>query len=221
MKRQNQKHGNKTTLLWEGQPILLVRSERRTLGLELNRERRILVRAPWYLSEEAVLRFVESKRAWLLAHMERLRTQEAMADSAPSFTEEELAALLDRAKEQFPPRVAEIAAQMGVDYRRVTVRFQVSRFGSCSAQGNLSFNALLSAMPQRICDYVIVHELCHRKEMNHSAAFWREVEAVLPDYRERRLWLKQHGSVLVERLRRMHKSDAEALCDLPKMKENR
>lgn len=192
---------SRTTLMWEGLPILLVRSERRTVGLEINRELRVLVRAPHSMSEAAVLRFVESRRDWLRKHLERMRERRATSECPAPLTREESAALLAKAKVQIPPRVREIAAQLDVNYGRVTVRLQVSRFGSCTAQGNLSFNALLAAMPQDICDYVIVHELCHRCEMNHSAAFWREVEEVLPDYRERRQWLREHGTVLIERLR--------------------
>ncbi len=212
------KHRNdagQTVLLWEGQPIVLLRSDRRTVGLEINRELCVLVRAPRYMSEEVVLRFIESKRAWLQAHTERLRAQRAANDMRP-FTQDEIAALLTQAREQLPSRVEYFAREMGVDYRRITVRSQVSRFGSCTAQGNLSFNCLLLAMPRKICDYVIVHELCHRREMNHSAAFWREVEAVLPDYRERRLWLRENGAVLIERLRQMRQNETEKLCDLDK-----
>lgn len=210
MKRQN--NGSKQSLLWEGQPIVLVRSARRTVGLEINREMRVLVRAPLCMSEDTILHFVESKGDWLREHMERLRTQMSEADDLPPFTREELAALLAKAKAQIPPRVREVAAQMGVNVRRITVRLMVSRFGSCTARGDLSFNALLAAMPQEICDYVIVHELCHRREMNHSAAFWREVEKVLPDERERRRWLRQHGPALIERLRRAHNHSPEGLC---------
>ena len=67
--------------------------------------------------------------------------------------------------------------------------------------GNLNFNCLLMLCPPEVLDYVVVHELCHRKHMNHSRAFWAEVERVLPDYQMRRNWLKEHGGALVERLR--------------------
>ena len=85
---------------------------------------------------------------------------------------------------------------IGVDYGRITIRMQKSRWGSCSSKGNLNFNCLLMNAPDEITDYVIVHELCHRKEMNHSPKFWAHVEAVLPDYKERRKWLKDHGNEL-------------------------
>jgi predicted metal-dependent hydrolase len=89
---------------------------------------------------------------------------------------------------------------MGISYGRITVRSQHTRWGSCSAKGNLNFNCLLMLVPQEVLDYVVVHELCHRKELNHSARFWAQVERILPDYRIHRKWLKDHGSALIGRL---------------------
>ena len=74
-------------------------------------------------------------------------------------------------------------------YGRITIRAQRSRWGSCSSKGNLNFNCLLMLTPSEIRDYVVVHELCHRIELNHSAYFWAEVARILPDYKECRKWL--------------------------------
>ncbi len=81
---------------------------------------------------------------------------------------------------------------MQVSVNRIAIREQKTRWGSCSSKGNLNFNWKLVLMPHRIQDYVVVHELAHRKQMNHSVFFWKEVEAVLPDYRERKQWLREH-----------------------------
>ena len=83
---------------------------------------------------------------------------------------------------------------MGISYGMISIREQKTRWGSCSSKGNLNFNWKLILMPEEILDYVVVHELAHRKEMNHSRAFWAIVEQVLPDYQERRDWLKKNGS---------------------------
>ena len=91
---------------------------------------------------------------------------------------------------------------MGVTYGRITIRSQHTLWGSCSSKGNLNFNCLLMLTPPEVLDYVVVHELCHRKEMNHSARFWAEVEHVLSDYEIRRKWLRENGTALISRLER-------------------
>ena len=112
----------------------------------------------------------------------------------------ELEKLACHAKEVLPEITAHFAPLVGVDYGRITIRAQRTRWGSCSAQGNLNFNCLLMLTPDDVMEYVVVHELCHRKEMNHSARFWAEVERVLPGYRESRRWLKEQGGGLIGRL---------------------
>ena len=97
-----------------------------------------------------------------------------------------------------PRRVAYYAEKLGVSYGKITLRQQKTRWGSCAANGNLNFNWLLILAPPEVLDYVVVHELCHRREMNHSQAFWKEVEKILPDYRERQKWLKDNGWRLME-----------------------
>ena len=110
------------------------------------------------------------------------------------------AALADKALDIIPRRVEYFAKRIGVTYGRITIRNQKTRWGSCSSKGNLNFNCLLMLVPSEVLDYVVVHELCHRKEMNHSKAFWIEVEKVLPDYRDMVKWLKEEGSQIMQRL---------------------
>lgn len=100
--------------------------------------------------------------------------------------------LREYAREKLDQKVKMFGEQMQTSVNRIAVKEQKTRWGSCSSKGNLNFNWKLALMPERIMDYVVVHELAHRKQMNHSAAFWREVEIVLPDYRERRQWLREH-----------------------------
>lgn len=106
---------------------------------------------------------------------------------------EEARALIGQRLNHFQPLT-------GGTYTSVTIRDQKTRWGSCSSRGTLSFNYRLIFAPPAILDYVVVHELCHLTHMNHSAAFWAHVSSVLPDYRVRRQWLKDHGQELsVER----------------------
>ena len=111
------------------------------------------------------------------------------------------AALTDKALDIIPRRVEYFAKRIGVTYGRITIRNQKTRWGSCSSKGNLNFNCLLMLAPSEVLDYVVVHELCHRKEMNHSKAFWIEVEKVFPDYRDMVKWLKEEGSQIMQRLK--------------------
>jgi predicted metal-dependent hydrolase len=85
------------------------------------------------------------------------------------------------------------AAALGVAYRRITLRDQVSRWGSCSSNGALSFNWRLVLAPHDVLDYVVVHEVCHLVEHNHGARFWRLVESRRPGYRDSKAWLDAYG----------------------------
>jgi predicted metal-dependent hydrolase len=97
---------------------------------------------------------------------------------------------------EFPPRVLELAAAHQLTVQRVTIRNQRSRWGSCSRRGTISLNWRLIQTPPYVRDYIILHELMHLRQMNHSARFWREVESVCPDYETAERWLKQHAALL-------------------------
>ena len=94
--------------------------------------------------------------------------------------------LKGQAKAILTKRCAELAAKMGVCYRQIKVGRAASRWGACSSKGNLNFSYRVAMLPQALLDYVIVHELCHLRQMNHSPAFWKLVEKQMPDYKDRR-----------------------------------
>ena len=175
-------------------PYTLIRSDRKTIGIQITPDCNVVVRAPRGLSSAQIDRFVQSKRAWIEAHLPKVPA------SQPKFTPEEIEALAQKALSVIPQRVRHFAPIVGVTYGRITIRNQRTRWGSCSGKGNLNFNCLLMLIPDDCIDYVVVHELCHRKEMNHSPAFWAQVERVLPDYRKSRQWLKEHEKELIGRL---------------------
>ena len=175
-------------------PYTLIRSSRKTISLEIRPGGTLLVRAPRRMSEKAIRDFVASKEHWI-------RTKLHKYQNAPApLTPQELENLKKQAKADFSARVSRLSQQVGVSYGRITLRAQKTRWGSCSAQGNLNFNCLLMLAPEEVRDYVVIHELCHRKQMNHSPAFWAEVARVCPDYARRRQWLKEHGPALIARL---------------------
>ena len=176
----------------------LIRSNRKTIALQIKGDGRIIVRAPLRMAARDIQRFVDSKAAWIEKHLGIIQQRQQPVVSA--FTLEQLQQLADAAKSDLPQRVARFAALVGVTYGRITIRAQKSRWGSCSGKGNLNFNCLLMLCPEDVRDYVVVHELCHCKELNHSPRFWAEVEKVLPGYRVQRKWLKDNGGGLIRRL---------------------
>lgn len=172
----------------------LIRSSRRTVAVQITHDGGVVVRAPLWMSDRKIEAFLESKRSWIEKHLAHTAPQ------LPPLTEEEIAALLAAAKEDLPRRVERLALQVGVSVNRVTIRCQRTRWGSCSAKGNISLNCLLMLCPEVVRDYVVVHELCHRREMNHSPRFWAEVERVMPEYRRHRRWLKEEGCAIMRRV---------------------
>lgn len=93
-------------------------------------------------------------------------------------------------------RVAHWAALLGLQYKKVYIKDQRSLWASCSTRGNLNFSWRLAAAPAEALDYVVIHELCHLREMNHSKRFWAHVAAACPDYRARRRWLRDNSALL-------------------------
>ncbi len=100
------------------------------------------------------------------------------------------------ARTKFGQRCAYYRQFTGGIYHSITIRDQKTRWGSCSSRGTLSFNYRLIFAPPAVLDYVVVHELCHLTHMNHSADFWNLVGSVMPDYKQHRKWLKEHGGEL-------------------------
>lgn len=174
----------------------LIRSDRKSLALQIKPDGGLLVRAPRRMALRSIERFVAEHRDWV----ERQREKRAARPRPEPMTPEELAALKKEARPLFLARAAYYAPLVGVRYERVTVRSQRSKWGSCSVRGGLNFNCLLLLAPPAVLDYVVVHELCHLLEMNHSPRFWAEVRRVLPDYESCRKWLRRNGESLMARL---------------------
>lgn len=181
------------------QKISVIRSKRRTIAVQIKPDLQIIVRAPIRMKDKDIEGFIEEKAAWIEKHTEAMKTRQAQ--QLLPFTDVEIKNLADAAVEDIPVRVKKYAPLIGVTVNKVTIRNQRSRWGSCSSKGNLNFNCLLMLCPEDVRDYIVVHELCHRKEMNHSPRFWAQVEQILPDYKERQKWLKENGNMLIGRVR--------------------
>lgn len=170
-----------------------VRSRRRTVTLRLLQDGSLQVRCPLQMTDRQVHAFVDSKRNWI-------EKQLAATSPATPLSQAELKVLTEQAWSAIGQRVAYFAEMMNLSYGRITIRHQKTRWGSCSGKGNLNFNCLLMLTPPEVMDYVVVHELCHLKQMNHSQRFWAEVARILPDYQQSRNWLRQKGRALIAKL---------------------
>ena len=177
-------------------PYTLVRSNRKTVSIVIKPTGEVEVRCPKRCRQRQIEAFVTGKEDWIRRHLAAIAARQPQ----PSLSSGQLRELAEQAAAVLPEKVRLFAEKNGVSYGRITIRSQRTRWGSCSAKGNLSFNCLLMLCPEAVQDYVVVHELCHRKELNHSAAFWAEVERVLPDYKASRKWLKDHGTAVIARL---------------------
>jgi len=104
---------------------------------------------------------------------------------------------LGKAKENFETKTNEYAELLGFMPKSIIVKTYKARWGSCSTKGDISYNWKLILSPPHIIDYVVVHELCHMKELNHSPNYWKWVESILPDHKARRRWLREHGRELI------------------------
>lgn len=167
----------------------LIRSARRTLGLEITRDLQVVVRAPYLCSKREIDRFVDSHEAWIESHIEVQRRRNER-ETARQVSGEEEARLRALAAKIIPERVAFYSERMGLVPTGVRITSARTRFGSCSGKNSLCFSWRLMQYPMQAVDYVVVHELAHIRHHNHSAAFYALVESVLPDHRERRALLR-------------------------------
>lgn len=161
----------------------------RHLRLSIAADGRVLLTRPFWVTERAAREFLKTKEAWLL---EKWRELQARPDNyfhrggrEDYLKHKEAARVLVKRKLEYFNNFYKF------DFKRISIRDQRSRWGSCSKAGGLNFNYRIVFLPENLVDYLIVHELCHLKELNHSSDFWRLVEKTIPDYKERRRALKQ------------------------------
>lgn len=179
--------------------VSVIKSKRKTISIQF-KPNEVIIRAPLKMKETEIEEFTESKRNWIEKHLQSLLEKQKIHENIESYSEEEIRGFIAKAKEIIPPKVELFADKIGVTYNKITIRCQHTRWGSCSSKGNLNFNCLLVLLPNEIIDSVIVHELCHRKQINHSAKFYAEIEKVFPDYNRCRQWIKQNGNKYMSRI---------------------
>ncbi len=173
--------------------VTIIRSNRKTVAIQVNTDLTVTVRVPKRAATKDIERILREREPWIQKHIEqmRIKREQHASQEIKQLSNAEIQELSNRALEYLPKRVEYFAQLIGVKYGRIGIRHQKTRWGSCSSNGNLSFNCLLMLAPPEVIDYVVVHELCHRKVMNHSKAFWSEVEKIIPDYKKSVLWLRK------------------------------
>lgn len=185
--------------------VNIIRSKRRTLGLEVKYDGTVTARVPMRASRKIIEEFIQEHEPWIMRKRREWSGAGSSGEQAKNgqngfqSTDSEKVLPAVETKEGkakirhlIEEKVMYYAKLMGVTYNRITMRNQKTRWGSCSSQGNLNFNNRLLFVPEELMEYVVVHELAHRKQMNHSKAFWNEVEKYLPDYKERRARLREY-----------------------------
>ena len=180
----------------------VVRSGRKAIGIRVCGDGTVELRAPYRASEKDLLLSIERNLDWIGRTKEKVFCEQRKFAGTEPFTEAELSVLASEAKQNIPKRVEYFASLLGVTYGRITVRAQLTLWGSCTAKGNLSFNMLLALCPPEVLDAVVLHELCHRKQLNHSEKFYKELYRYCPDYEKYRRWLKTEGKELLLRMKK-------------------
>ena len=219
----------------------VMRSKRKSLSIAIQPDGNLLVKAPFFMSDDEIVKWVKTKTGWIVRQRAKILEQQQqnppkqyvtgekflylgkeyelevrisegragmvgiVDDKMILFAKKDDSAVVQKiltnwydkqAKALIPKRVRYYAEQMGETFVNITIKNQKKRWGSCSSARNLNFNYRLVMAPQEVMDYVVVHELCHLRQMNHSAAFWKEVEMVLPDYKVHKKWLERNGELL-------------------------
>ena len=165
----------------------LIRSDRRTVALEITRDGRVLIRAPRRMPQQEIDRFFAAHQDWLQEHLAK---QQSWQQAHPEPTKAQQDALLARANTELPEKVAYYAAKMGLQPAGITITGARTRFGSCSPKNRLCFSWRLMAYPEEAIDYVVVHELAHLVHRNHGPEFHGLVERILPDHKQRQKLLR-------------------------------
>lgn len=172
--------------------VEIIRSKRRSMAIQIRTDGSVVVRVPMHASDRAIKRFVSAHARWIADNRGQMfERRKKLADNPYDIPAWESLSAADKkiAKQKIMEHVDYYARRMEIDYGSISMRNQKSRWGSCSSKGNLNFNYRLAYLPEELLDYVVVHELAHRRHMDHSAAFWEEVETYYPAYKKCRQML--------------------------------
>ena len=174
--------------------IQIINSSRKTVAVTINDAKQIILRAPYGFNTEDGIKIINSKKDWIYKTLDKINNQEKENINKIYIFPSEIRKLTAKAKFIFPKKVNYYANIIGVNYNNLTIKAQKTLWGSCSSKGNINLNCILVLFPDEIIDYVIIHELCHRKFLNHSKDFWNEVKKYDKNFKSHKEWLKLNGS---------------------------
>lgn len=164
----------------------LIYSDRRTVSISV-KGGVLTVRAPRKMPRDIIEKFLSKHLDWIKKHLNEAQLH---AEKFDNLTDEEILRLKKEARVYLRAKTEYYSEIMGLKCGRITITSAKTRFGSCSSQGNISYSYKLMLCPEEAREYVVVHELAHLVEMNHSKRFYAIIEKVLPDYKERRRMLR-------------------------------
>lgn len=178
----------------------IIRSDRKSVSIEIKRDSRVVVRAPKNMHYRDIEHLISLRQDWIEKNLKKLQSEQELS-SSENLTHEEIENLRKLARTDLTERAVYYSEIMGVKFGRISIKTQKTLWGSCSGQGNLNFNCILMLCPEEVRNYVVIHELCHLREMNHSKNFWNLVEKYCPDYKAHRAWLKNEGKNIIAKIR--------------------
>ncbi len=171
-----------------------IKRSRRARGLRIVvRCDAVVVTAPFRVSERLIHQFVNTRMEWIRNSLHTIQKKKKEWVTPEGVQSEKFHACQARAKKFIRDRIAHCNQAYQFQYARIAVKDMKTRWGSCSSQKNLNFHYRLLFLPIELADYVVVHELCHLQEMNHSKKFWQLVSKTIPDHLSRRRELKKYG----------------------------
>ena len=164
----------------------IIYSDRRTMSI-IVKNGKVVVRAPKKIKKEYIEAFVREHREWVERSLEKSKQS---TDPIADLSSNEIERLREKARRILVDKTEHYSKIMGLKYGRITITGAKTRFGSCSSKGNISYSYRLLLYPDAAIDYVVVHELAHLRQMNHSKEFYKIIESILPDYKQRIKLLK-------------------------------
>ena len=172
----------------------IIYSKRKTLCIEISRDGKLIIRSPRTISKEKIQGFVNQKKAWINLKLQQKKNHIL---KAKKFLEKNNSDISKQsAYKIISPEVKRLSSTFNFKYATIKVTNAKTRWGSCSHKNNLNFTEKIALLPKEIMQYIIIHELAHTEEKNHGKKFWKIIKNIIPDYKIKIKWLKEHQNIL-------------------------